>query len=616
MRIPETVIESVRQASDIVDVIGSYVQLKKQGKNYMGLCPFHADRTPSFSVVPDKQFFHCFGCHIGGDVFRFIMEIEGLSYPEAIQFLAEKAGVPLPDVELKQEDERAFLRRRLKEAHALAAQYYHYVLNQTKYGETAKEYLWQRGLLDATIEAYHLGYAPGRPVDHLTRFLLKRGFTEEELTSAGLSMKEDGNKKLRDRFLDRVMIPLEDVGGAIVAFTGRRLDDGKPKYLNSPETPIFSKSKMLFNLSRAKRTLRRSGTAILLEGHLDVLTLVQSGLTDVVASGGTSFTEEMALLLRRYVERAIILFDSDEAGLTSAERTAEILLDQGMEVRIGRLPDGQDPDAYVRAYGHDKLETDILAQALPYPAFQLERLRRGVDWEDATERGRFLERAADVIARIPSPLERDQYAQTVAREFVLPKETFLEAVGRARRSYLRRQKKVQINGMNSTTGGLLSIDSSERGPVKAHVQAEERLIAAMLDDPSWVPRVMEHVGDAFVTEVHTVIVAHLYALYEPDVSAEKLRAMLMTALDEPQHKDQLTHILLKMDEVPPLTEEAFNDLVAAILSPPLQAALKEKTQALTRALEQGRFQEAQAIKADVERLKDELNALKLTLSSS
>lgn len=616
MRIPETVIAQIRQASDIVDIIGSYVQLKKQGKHYMGLCPFHADRTPSLSVVPDKQFFHCFGCHIGGDVFRFIMEIEGLSYPEAVQFLADKAGVPLPDVELKEEGERASLRRRLKEAHALAAQYYHYVLNQTKYGETAKEYLKLRGVLDTTVEAYRLGYAPGRPADHLTQFLLKRGFTEEELVVSGLSIQEEGSPKLRDRFLDRIMIPLEDVGGAIVAFTGRRLDDRKPKYLNSPETPIFSKSKMLFNLSRAKRTLRRSGTALLLEGHLDVLTLVQAGLSDAVASGGTSFTEEMALLLRRYVERVIILFDSDEAGLTSAERAAEMLLAQGLEVRIARLPDGDDPDAYVRTHGRDQLETDILAQALPYPAFQLERLRRGVDWEDATARGRFLERAAEVIARIPSSLERDQYARTLAREFTLPKETFLEAVGRVRRHLMRQQKKVRVDTVDSTTGSQRSIHSSERGPRKAHVQAEERLIAAMLDDPSWVPRIMNTVGDAFMTEVHTVIVAHLYALYEDGISADRLRSMLMTALEEPQHKDQLTHILLKMDQVPPLTEEAFNDLVAAILSPPLQATLKEKTQSLARALEQGRFEEAYKLKTDVERLKHQLRMLKQSLSSS
>lgn len=616
MRIPETVIEQIRQASDIVDIIGSYVQLKKQGKNYMGLCPFHADRTPSLSVVPDKQFFHCFGCHIGGDVFRFIMEIEGLSYPEAIQFLADKAGVPLPDVELKEEGERASLRRRLKEAHALAAQYYHYVLNQTKYGETAKEYLKLRGVLDTTVETYRLGYAPGRPDDHLTQFLLKRGFTEEELTVSGLSLREEGSQKLRDRFLERLMIPLEDVGGAIVAFTGRRLDDRKPKYLNSPETPIFSKSKMLFNLSRAKRTLRRGGTALLLEGHLDVLTLVQAGLSDVVASGGTSFTEEMALLLRRYVERVTILFDSDEAGLTSAERTAEMLLAQGLEVRIARLPDGDDPDAYVRKYGRDKLETDILAQALPYPAFQLERLRRGVNWEDATARGRFLERAAEVVARIPSPLERDQYARTLAREFTLPKETFLEAVGRVRRHLLRQQKKVRPDAVDSTTGSLKSIHSSEREPRKAHVQAEERLIAAMLDDPSWIPRIMDTVGDGFMTEVHTVIVAHLYALYEEGMTRDRLRSMLMTALEEPQHKDQLTHILLKMDQVPPLTEEAFNDLVVAILSPPLQASLKQKTQSLARALEQGRFEEAHKLKAEVERLKQELRMLKQSLSSS
>ncbi|MDY0324093.1 MAG: hypothetical protein RBR24_08820, partial [Candidatus Carbobacillus sp.] len=203
-----------------------------------------------------------------------------------------------------------------------------------------------------------------------------------------------------------------------------------------------------------------------------------------------------------------------------------------------------------------------------------------------------------------------------AREFTLPKETFLEAVGRVRRHLMRQQKKVRVDTVDSTTGSQRSIHSSERGPRKAHVQAEERLIAAMLDDPSWVPRIMNTVGDAFMTEVHTVIVAHLYALYEDGISADRLRSMLMTALEEPQHKDQLTHILLKMDQVPPLTEEAFNDLVAAILSPPLQATLKEKTQSLARALEQGRFEEAYKLKTDVERLKHQLRMLKQSLSSS
>ncbi|MBE3554127.1 MAG: DNA primase, partial [Thermicanus sp.] len=375
--IPEEMIEKVRLAHDIVDVVSQYVSLRKSGKRYVGLCPFHSEKTPSFTVVPDKQFFYCFGCHAGGDVLKFIMEIEGFSYVESIQYLAEKAGIPLPEMETRGQSEEDLKKERMREAHLLATKYYHHVLNYTRTGETAREYLKERGLDFNTIRTFQIGYAPGK--DYLTKFLTKQGFDLDEMVEAGLLIKSEKGNLYRDRFTDRILFPIEDLKGQVVGFSGRTLGDGKPKYLNTPETPLFRKSSILFNFHRAKKSIRSSGQVILMEGHMDVITAYQAGIENVIASQGTSFTEEMARFLRRYVEQVTLCYDGDEAGQESTSRAATILEEHGLSVRVALLRDGKDPDEYIRHYGGDRFRVEILKSSVPFITFRLERLKRGLN---------------------------------------------------------------------------------------------------------------------------------------------------------------------------------------------------------------------------------------------
>ncbi|MBE3596645.1 MAG: DNA primase [Hydrogenibacillus sp.] len=598
-RIPDEFVEQVRAASDIVDVIGEYVPLRRRGKTYMGLCPFHPDRTPSMSVVPDRQFFHCFGCHVGGDVFRFIMEIEGLSYVEAIKLLADRAGIPLPDRELDDETERR--KNRLAEAHALAARYYHYVLNATRYGETAKEYLLHRGIQPETIQRYGLGYAPESP-EALVRFLQKRGFDRQTIADAGLGIEDGG--RLRDRFTGRIMIPLEDVRGRIIGFSGRRLDDGKPKYMNSPETILFKKSRFLFHLGRAKQAIRRSKEAILVEGHLDALILAQSGVEHVVATQGTAFTPEMADLIRRYAERVVLVFDGDEAGQRSAERAAPILLQRGLNVKVALIPEDLDPDAYVRRYGAQAFTVNVVRSAESYGAFRLERLKRGFDLGDAADRARYLEAAARVIAELDSPFEREQHIAELAKAFAVPKDLFVEAVRRAMEAAAR---KTSAPPYTLSSERIHSSDAAgrRRSAVEA---AEARLLQEMLKRPERIPDILEAVGGAFISPEATAIAAELYALHYEGAGSAEIVPMLMGRLEEAALKDLITRLLL--EDSAPLDEAAFRDLVTVVRLYPKEAELRALLETRSSAIDAGDFARAQAIEAKVQALRAEIKRIR------
>ncbi|MBE3563031.1 MAG: DNA primase [Hydrogenibacillus schlegelii] len=602
-RLPEELVERVRAASDIVDVVGEYVALKKRGRSYMGLCPFHPDRTPSLSVVPDQQFFHCFGCHIGGDVFRFIMEIEGMSFPEAVKHLADRAGIPLPDLEY--DDEAGRRKNRLKEAHALATRYYHYVLNASRHGETAKEYVHGRGIRPETVERHRLGYAP-ETGDALVRFLQKRGFGREEIVAAGLGVEEGG--RLADRFVGRLMIPLEDIHGAVVGFSGRRLDGGSPKYVNSPETPIFKKGRFLFHLGRAKAAIRRLREVVVVEGHLDALLLAQEGLENVVAAQGTAFTPDMAELLGRYAERVILAFDGDEAGERSAERAAPILLQRGLDVKVARLPEGLDPDAYVRAYGIDAFRLRVLQGAESYGAFRLERLKRGLDLDDAADRARYLEQAARAIAELSNPFEREAHMEAIVKAYAVPKDLFQESVRRHLEA--RARKAAEAPPYDRFAGGIHSSDAGgrRRRPRTAYEAAEARLLQEMLARPERISEIMDAVGGGWITPEGTALAAELYALFYEGIAGRELVPKLMTALEEPALKDFLTELLL--EEAPPLSPAALADLVATLQVYPKENELKALYAERSKALDAGDFARAREIEARVRAVRSEIERLR------
>lgn len=587
--IPEEIIEKVRQSHDIVDVVSQYVSLRKTGKNYVGLCPFHSEKTPSFNVVSDKQFFYCFGCHAGGDVLKFIMDIEGISYVEAITLLAEKAGITLPDTvktEKTAEDEK---KERMLEAHLLAAKYYAEVLNRTQTGKNAREYLKDRGFTEKTCLTFQLGFAP-QGGDYLAKYLIKHGYHPDELIEAGLLLREDGG--YRDRFIERILIPIEDMRGRIVGFSGRTLGDGKPKYLNTSETPIFHKGSILFNFSRAKRSIRQSGQVILMEGPMDVISAYQAGIENVVASQGTSLTEEMARFLRRHAEQVILCYDGDEAGQDSTERAATLLGKQGLIVRVAVLREGKDPDEYIREYGGDRFQAEIIKASIPITTFRLERLRKGLNLHDPQNRSIYVEKAVSEIARLPSAIEREEYIKQLSKEFQIPLDVVRQELENRIKKNLHDERRgdMSVNKWNNKID--ISISSNEKRLQPAYMKAEQKLIGIMLKYPEVIPRVMNEVGEAFNEAKHVVIAAELYAGY---LNGEKnLAAYVLHRLGDPQLTSLLTEIMMEeMEE--PVTDKSLSDLIEAVKELPRSQELQEMLKERAIALETGNIAKARGL---------------------
>ena len=373
-------IEEVRSRNDIVDVIGNYVRLKRSGSNYTGLCPFHNEKTPSFSVNPSRQMFKCFGCGIGGNVITFLMEYENYSFPEAVQHLAKRAGIVLPEKELTQEQKRQQgIRTILQEINTKAARYYYAKLKSDQ-GTIGYEYLNGRGLTDETILHFGLGYA-GQSGTELYRYMRHEGYSDALLKESGLFKIDE--KGAYDKFWNRVMFPIMDINNHVIGFGGRVMGDGKPKYLNSPETKLFDKSRNLFGLNYA-RTSRQSAM-ILCEGYMDVIALHQAGITNAVASLGTAFTEQQATLIKRYADEVLLMYDSDEAGIKAALRAIPILRRAGISAKVVHLSPCKDPDEYIKTFGVEELQKRIQESENSF-FFEIETAKRQFDMSDPEQK--------------------------------------------------------------------------------------------------------------------------------------------------------------------------------------------------------------------------------------
>ena len=362
-RIAEDSIQRVAEACDIVELIGSYFPLKKAGTSFRTLCPFHKEKSPSFHVNPVRQSFHCFGCGAGGNVFRFVMDYEHVDFPSAVRRLAQRAGIVLEEKDDPQEQSRRDQRSRLLELHKEAASWFHQNLLRTREADHARTYLRKRGLTKEISVTWQLGYAPAG-WEIFREWALAKGFSREELIHSGLIAVREGDQSGGyDRFRDRLMFPIRNDYGEVVAFSGRILNDSdkEAKYVNSPETPIFSKGRVLFGLDKSKRALIDAGIAVVLEGQIDLISAFEHGVRHVVAPQGTAFTMEQARLLRRFVEQVILCFDSDTAGQNAVEKSLPALLSAGMEVRVARLPKGEDPDSMIRTQGAEAFQIQIAA---------------------------------------------------------------------------------------------------------------------------------------------------------------------------------------------------------------------------------------------------------------
>jgi DNA primase len=423
-------VDEVRAAADIVKIVGDYVKLRKAGANFMGLCPFHQEKTPSFAVHPTKQIFHCFGCGVGGDVFKFVMLIDNLIFPEALRRVAEKVGVRLREREFDEAaDASARERAALHKIHEIAAKFYASQLGATAEGRAARAYLADRGVSDEIVGRFLLGYAPSDG-QALTRRLLDSGFETAMLEKSGLVLRDSEGRRHFDRFRRRIMFPIARESGKVVAFGGRALGDDQPKYLNSPETAIYSKSRVLYHLDRAGPAIRKLDYAILVEGYMDCIAVVSAGIENVVASCGTSLTESQTRLLGRYSRRAVVNYDPDSAGVAATERSLNLLLEEGFEAKVLALPGGLDPDSFIRRQGAAGYR-ELLGAAPNYLDYLTERAAARHDLSKPEGKVAAANAVLPYLVRVPNLMLRAELANRLAERLRLDERLLREELRRA-----------------------------------------------------------------------------------------------------------------------------------------------------------------------------------------
>lgn len=456
----EDVIEEVRSRNDIVSVISEYVKLQRKGSSYFGLCPFHNEKSPSFSVSPDKQMYYCFGCGAGGNVFTFIQEYENYSFPEAMKFLAERAGITLPEKEYSQEERRAQdLRTRILNVNKMAAKYYYYQL-RTENGRQAMEYLKNRRLSDETIRSFGLGYS-NKYSNDLYLYLKKQGVSDELLRESGL-MNVDERNGMYDKFWNRVIFPIMDVNNRVIGFGGRVMGDGKPKYLNSPETAVFDKSRNLYGLNVARTARKKS--MLVCEGYMDVISMHQAGFKNSVASLGTALTTQHASLLKRYTDEVILTYDSDGAGIKAALRAIPMLKAAGISTRVLHMNPYKDPDEFIKTLGPEAFQ-ERMDQAENSFLFEISILERDFDMHDPEGKTGFYQAAARKLMEFDQELERENYIQAVAERYHISFDSLRKMVNREamrgapprreREEVVRPQKKREKEDGKKTSQRLL-----------------------------------------------------------------------------------------------------------------------------------------------------------------
>lgn len=423
-RYNDEILDEIRSRNDIVSTISQYMTLKRKGRNYFGLCPFHNEKSPSFSVSPDKQIFHCFGCGVGGDVINFVKKIENVGFLDSVRLLAEKSGIQLPNDISKAEEENIKLKNRVYKINELAAKFYHENLYKPT-SKIAQDYIKKRKLNNATLKSFLMGYASNSS-NELLRFLKEQGFTEEELLASCLIGKSD--RGYYDKFRNRLMIPIRDERGRFIAFGGRVLDDSKPKYINSPENIVYSKGRNLFGLNVAKEGIHGPLKRLLIvEGYMDAISLYQRGITNVVASLGTALTDSQGRLLRRNTEQVILGYDADGAGQQAIIRGMEILKSMDIDIRILQISGAKDPDEYVLKFGPEKM-VKAMDEAISAIEFKIKVLRANLDLNNVNDKVKFLTEIAKILSNVDNNIEREVYIDRISKVYEISKNAIVSEV--------------------------------------------------------------------------------------------------------------------------------------------------------------------------------------------
>ena len=547
MYYPEEIVEEVRMKNDIVDVISGYVKIQKKGASYFGLCPFHNEKTPSFSVSGSKQMFYCFGCGAGGNVITFIMKYENYSFAEAVKYLADRAGVKLPEVEYTEEMKaKENKRARLLAVNKEAATYYYYQL-RSKRGEAGYRYLKERKLSDETIKKFGLGYAS----EGLVRYLREKGYEDKLIMEAGLAGFNE-KRGIYDTFWNRVMFPIQDMNHRVIGFGGRVMGKGEPKYLNSPETPVFDKRRNLygFNFARTART----GNIILCEGYMDVISMHQAGFTQAVASLGTAFTSEQALLLKRYTDKVLLAYDSDGAGVKAALRGIGILKQAGLSGKVINMEPYKDPDEFIKNLGKEAFQERIDKAENSF-MFEVRMLERSYDLDDPDGKTRFYEEVAKKLCEFEVDVERENYIEAIADKYHIGYENLRKLVNTC----------AIKNGMAQPMQRPKSGISVKNSPEDNTKRSQRMLLTWISDEPDVLPKISRFISPSdFTEELYRKVAERLFTDIENGNYNPAGIISMFTDENEQREAAALFNTKIEALNTKQEKEKAFHDIVYAV----------------------------------------------------
>jgi DNA primase len=581
-RIPNEEIDNIRSKFDIVEIISRYIELKKKGRTYFGLCPFHSEKTSSFAVSPDKQIFHCFGCGAGGNIYSFLMNIEGWSFIEAVKKLADEAGINI----LFQEDNsnELYMRNQLLRAHELASKFYQYILLETEMGNHALEYLYNRGFSKQVIEEFKLGFAPSNS-DTILKFLSKRGFSEDELVAAGLITRN--KNQAFDRFRNRVMFPIWDSQGKVIAFGGRIIGSGEPKYLNTSDTIIFNKSRVLYNLHRARSDIRMKGEAIVFEGYIDVIAAYQKGIKNTIATLGTSLTEEQAKILRRNVEKIALVYDGDNAGKNAALRATTILENENLNVGIAQLPNGLDPDDYFKTNSIEAFE-QLINDSISKVQLQTQLIREKYSFDNGEDKVNYAMEVVHIIGEIDQSPKREYLLKELSKEVNLSVDSLREELEKYR---IKQKKANNVNNREKRWNNHINYGKHSHNHINSIVpafqKAEQEILWIMIHNLEFGKLLADKIKGNFLLPEHSLLAARIYSYYHTNLLPSVSRL-----LDDFQEQPEVIRIITSMqfqfidDDL--LSEEKIKDCINTVEKHSIEVEMRNLQSQLEIATKTGK----------------------------
>ncbi|HNV34707.1 MAG TPA: DNA primase [Bacillota bacterium] len=599
--IPDELIEKIRQGNDIVGLISEYISLRQNGSRYVGLCPFHNEKTPSFSVSKDKQLYYCFGCHASGNVFSFVMNIDGLNFVEAARKLGSRVGIDISEhVESEAERSRRRFRERIMEACETAGKYYSWMLTDSKNGARCREYVGARGIDDAALKAFNLGYAPdSASMDGLTTYLMKKGFEDEVLLESGLSLKKKYGKGLYDAFRDRLIFPIADQYGRVVAFGGRVIaaGDNRPKYVNSKEGPAYSKRANLYNLHAASTHARAAGRMVLCEGYLDAMAYWKAGVKEAVASLGTALTKEQAKLIARFCGQVLISYDADKAGSAATVKGVALLEEAGLEVKVVSLPEGEDPDSLLRKTGPGSLVAAVDG-AKSFLRYQVEKAIDGANLKNADSKLAAVKKLVRIIGGCADAVTRNELVREVSGRLAVSPDALMQDVSRT------------SSRLNRSRGGPAadgSVDTEARSPLMeenglsyAIAETERAILRLCADEPGSIKLVSENLTEGFEAEGSEELYRAMYSLWEDG----KVIDQRILPILEGRHKELAARLLMDKDR----PFQSIDEAIKALKSMRIRRRLREIDVCIRKAEADGRIEDIVGLQVEQKRLREILGS--------